>query len=866
MPPRVRPRPTGRVRRPPERVPAHRPEQQAEESEAFVTEAPAIARVRAGHFWPSDALGLQSTVGNAAVSRLVQRLIAPVRRLQRAVLPTPVNRPATAAIQAMTLQGFDDHARAQVDWFNLPGINDVDRRRLRTLLQFAARPSILSGCGEMTVSALLAARVVTAANTINAAVYRDLHDYSRAVSQSEGDTIQLQTPAPDPATAIQWGRAVRAIEGAGINRNLLSEGAVKQAEFERLISENRLNTFVQYVRRGARIEATNGMDVQSFLALCAEANPLSFFSSVLAGHIVNFHRFEAAALNQLITNFRQRNLPQARRKPLTLILHTARDHNGAFHRDPNLTAVIRNPDNLTLMIEGKETIAAVRSELPGLARAYGRNGAVDQVMIAGHGNTRGVELGARPGQDVDLDVNPVATNRLFDDLLRLIPNDPAHAPHRRIIFNACLTNSNSVTVPLSSDPTIAANEVRVHLGANSSIATYLRERARTRGLTNIDVRGANGSFGEVRLIDAGGGLDIISSTDPRLTSDKIDYVEGGTEPEGVLRAVLECWAGFGAPDPAARRTECERRMRARLAASASGWRPTIINTLFNIILARYWSNGEMIRRMADTAYALSEAEHDNECRVSLVADSGGLKPGGPMAAEANNIFTGVFPAAGPNYTKLVLNEVWMRTTSGRRAQFMSSLAPFNCQTAADYISASFVDPDLPQLLPSAGAATREQLLLAARVLDEDDTNASARAFLTRQVDTATRRFPPALGMGAILSGRPSENTILQKLGFLATATSSGSAASPDVHANLDLDSDGTNETYVEPLPGVQGRARRRTTMYERPDTSSTALARRVPGGGRLFMVGQSGDFYAVQNPFSARQTVFVAKANVNTAV
>jgi hypothetical protein len=422
-----------------------------------------------------------------------------------------------------------------------------------------------------------------------------------------------------------------------------------------------------------------------------------------------------------------------------------------------------------------------------------------------------------------------------------------------------------VNVPLNSDPATAASEVRVHLDAHSSIATYLRERARTRGLNNISVRGANGSFGVVQLMDAGGGLDIISANDAALTADKIDYVENGTEPQGVLRAVLECWAGYGAPDVAARRAETQVRMNRRLGRHEAGWRPTIINTLFQIIIARHWSNAEMIRVFSETAYALSEASAANECRVSLVADSGGLKPGGRAAAETNNVFTGVFPAAGPDYTKLVLNEVWMRTTSGRRASFMGSLAPFNCQTAADYISASFINPDLPQLLPSSGAATREQLLLAARVLDEDNGNASARAFLTRQVDMSTRRFPPAMGITPILAGRPSENSILQTLGLAPSATGPSVTPTTDVQANLDLDGDGTNETYVEPLPGVQGRTTASTTMYPRADLSSAALARHAPRGGRLYMVGQSGDFYAVQNPYSARQVVFVEKANVNTA-
>jgi hypothetical protein len=774
------------------------------------------------------------------------------------VIETPVNRVGYAQISAMTLRDFHQHAQAQVDWFNTPDISDEQRRQLRALLTFALPTSILSGCGDMLVSALLSSGVITSNHAVNRGIAGELGDYSRAVSQSEGATIQIQNPTTDPAIAREWGRAIRRLEGLGISGDDLYK-VIQQDGFEQLIRDHQLDAFIRYVRGGARIEAENGMDVTSFLALCGEDNPLTL-ANMLRGHVVNVHRFEAAALRQLATNLRQRNRPQSQRKPLTLILHTARDHNGAFHRDPNVTQIFTNTNITAIMIEGKETLDEVRGELEGLAAAYGQNGKIDQVMFAGHGNARSIELGSDPGQSVDLDSNAEDSNDLFDEILRLMPNDPAAAPHRRIIFNACLTNSNSVTVPLDSDPAVAAAEVRAHVAANSSLATFLQQRAIAQGLNNIDVRGANGSIGQVQLIDSGNGLDIISSTDPAVTSEKIDYVEQGDEPEGVLRAVLECWAGVNAPDPNARKNECHQRMQARVAAGAGGWRQTIIRTLFQLILDTYWSNGEKIRQLADTAYALSESELDAECRVNLVAHDGKLGPGESAAGDAGRVIGAVIGSAPANYTRLVLNEVWMRIDNAKRADFMGSLSAFNCQTAADYLDVPFIKPELPQLIPVNPTPTREQILVAARVIDTDQSDQSARNFLLGIVDTASRRFPTALNMAAILAGRPDEQSILVALGLAG----SGPTPPTDVNANLDLDGDGRNETFINPLPGLRGRATERIAMYGRPDPTS-ALPQQIGRAYRVFVIGQTGTYYAIHNPFQARQVVFVEKDKIDTS-
>ena len=791
--------------------------------------------------------------------------------IQRTVITGPSVGHTTAELTDMTLNTFHQFAQDQVDWFNNPAISNQERWQLRGLLTFATRPGVLSGCGEMKVSDLLATHVVTRGGAISPAIAAPLEAYSVGVSQ-DVETVQLMTPAPDPPTALKWGRALTklqaVLDGATLNKTM------HQVRFQELVERSLLDGFIHYVRASHPIieaEKTSGADehdeVASYINMRNEGRDPAFYEgTVLNRYISNFHRFHRETLDTLITHFNGRNLPNAARKPLTLILHTAHDHNGAFHRDPNLLAVVKDTNINTLMIEGRETLADVAADLDPLARAYGKSRKIDQVMFAGHGDARSIELGT--SEEIDLDADPGKANALFDAVLRNMADDPAVAPHRRIVFNACLTNSNSVPMPLNATRATAQKEVRDHISANSSLATYLQQRARAQGLTSIEVKGANGSFGTVGLIDAADGLDIISTLDPSLTANKAEYVKTGTEPEGVLRAVLECWSGFNEPDPEVARQETLKAMEDRAGTVASpkaaaDYRDAIIKTLFQIILARYRENGEMIRRFAEVGYRVSELEFEGEdCRVDKLGPAG-LHPGGTTAAEASTVFSGVLPkASGLNSVQLVIYQVYMRHDDTKVANFLTTLASFDCQSAADFLDAPFITPVLAKVLPDTTTPTREQLLVAFRVLDTDNTQADAKAFLLKAVGAGNRRFPAALGVDAILNGRPSQQVILQKLGLVPDDSGSAVAAGGDQKANLDLDGDGTNETYVEPLPGVRGHSPRgRVPTYARPDTAS-AFVRNLWRTQPLYVVGQVGDFYAIQNPWEARRVIFVEKVNV----
>ena len=82
------------------------------------------------------------------------------------------------------------------------------------------------------------------------------------------------------------------------------------------------------------------------------------------------------------------------RSPLLLILHTGTDWNGAFHRDSALTDLVAHPRNLTVMVEGPETLEAAGSAAATIADRQGQHHRIQQLMLAGHGAPQAMDLEA----------------------------------------------------------------------------------------------------------------------------------------------------------------------------------------------------------------------------------------------------------------------------------------------------------------------------------------------------------------------------------------------------------------------------------------------------------------------------------------
>jgi hypothetical protein len=156
------------------------------------------------------------------------------------------------------------------------------------------------------------------------------------------------------------------------------------------------------------------------------------------------------------------------------------------------------------------------------------------------------------------------------------------------------------------------------------------------------------------------------------------------------------------------------------------------------------------------------------------------------------------------------------------------------------------------------ARLRNRLLIGFWKINHDAGDATAKAFLLDIVDQPAKRFPPALNVGDILRGRPPESVILDKIGLGPGKTTGATKA------NLDVDGDGTNETYVEPLPGKTGTIMTATaTVFQKPDSFATTLSPKLVKGASVDVFGQSNGFYAVRYATAANNVAFVLQSEVN---
>jgi len=717
---------------------------------------------------------------------------------------------------------------------------------------------VLSGCGGMTVASLLATGLDDPTRGL-------LRRYSRAVARV-GVAVQLK-PVADVNRALDYARALEKLEvdpGPGVSATIFKQSSPDD-QLGLLMDSGFLDDFVNYCKTcDPLLEADNGKEIASYLDLRKgeTTDPVGFLADL--PEVRNYHRFEKAALTRLVANRKY----FVKDKPLVLILHSAFDKNGAFHRDPFLTAVITDDRKLTLMVEGKETLADVASEIGPLAAAYGQGDKIHQVMIAGHGNARQIQLAGTldesildaGGKNTDAEQNErlmshtgqrAQTDAFMAELLKHMSTDPS----ARIVLNACLTASNTVDKPLSSDPDDAADEVHNAIAAEPSLATYFGQAA-AAAKNPLQVRGANASFGQVSLMDPAGNLDIRpeKSPDPMMTASKVEYVRGGNEPQGCLRAVLEVWAeDRRAMVPA--RTALDA-VEARLKDPDSPvWAQRVIRTLYSIVRANP-DDAELIRLLEDTAGEVGELPHEKKCRVEHL-DS-------VPDAHAVTIYTGLTTAtwwtAVPRIP-LVVHQKWMAKDNTKRAAFLATLAGFDCESAQQFLDFTELGPHLPALLDltHAAAPSRAELILALLGVEQDPTSPEPRckAFLRAVVGT-NPGFPPALGIEALLGGLSSPDSIERAIGVRDPDPAEPGGDSKK-KPNVDLDGDGVNDFFVEAITrqGVTSASllnvRKKPGMDER-------IVDQVPRDTTLAAIGTSGDWYAIEY---RRKTRFVHKDWVN---
>jgi hypothetical protein len=495
-----------------------------------------------------------------------------------------------------------------------------------------------------------------------------------------------------------------------------------------------------------------------------------------------------------------------------------------------------------------------------LGAKYKIDGKVDEVMIAGHGESKMMELAGttKAGKvktQQDVRANDPETGKLYTEILNAMESSPS----ARIVFNACLTNSNKVNVgTLAPDPKTAAGQVIAAIAADPSLATELRSKVAAVG-KSVDVRGANASFGEIALKDPAGRMDLRSgAVDPQLTTpDKLKYAELGTEPSGAVRAVLESWAH----DQAAGKTDTIDAVKRRIAVGATSkvWDESVIQAIYALIAAAP-ASGQRINELEPAAGTLSEAKFRETCRVAEI------KAAVPVAYR-DSIFTRLMATTdytSTDFIPAVLLQVWMETDDGRKNTFIGHLSnpSLNTSTAADVIDLAHIAPMLgPKLLPlpAPGKFIRGEILLACLFLARQGSLAPAqvKTYVGALVGPGQQHFPAGANLSNVLVGS-TEDEILIAAGLKPKATAAappvGGPAAPT--PNIDIGHTGSNTFFVEPLTRRAQPVKPSIDVLDKPGGAKKGA---FTTGTTINIVGKVETFFAVE---FGGDTAFTAAADV----
>jgi hypothetical protein len=814
----------------------HEPEQPAPEAtaEPLASPPPAAARL----------LALQRSAGNAAVSAMLARtppVAAPVAPADPRAVAVEPNDPKTADKQ--TLAEFASFTDRQVDWesqasFLADGPTSSAMREVVRLAQ-ADDNAFLGAAGELKMRDL---RVVIASQ-------RDqLAAYGKAVSEAGW------TPATTVKDAVGWGDAARKLIDA-MTLPVMAQ-TVKQGpegtNVEDLIKAKAVDDYAEFVKKtNPLLTATNGAEIRSFLALKAEGGWRAFDGQV--GPVRNLHHFRKDALAALKKNVGD----HSRKKPLAVVLHSTVDHNGAFHRDQNIDQIAASPVSTSILVEGSASLDAAGASLETVVKDYGQGTPpkARQIMLAGHGNSRVTELagdrdatGAVTDEAVDLDNHAGESLDLIKVMLANLDSDPK----ARIVLNGCLTASASAFPPLPRGAS-AAERQQAHddlakaLVAKRSLADTIRDMAAAQGIKPGQVSAASSSFGnEVSLIDPRtGDLGLRSPDDPLMTSaDKFAYVAQAGEATGAGRALVECILA----DPV--KAEASAKARLKISKARTTWDDTIIKVLYREAL-KDLGDVAFINLASEVSGGISECQFEGLCRPVHVA--------GREADVLDRMLTPLtkdkeVTGQKPPLMQVVFFGAWLLTDPSKQAAFLTAVGKMTVQEVSPYVDLSLLTSELPALLPdppSANAAGELRLALLDVAVSGGAADAASLAYLRKRRTGAQFANPQEITKA--LGGKGSAAGVLEdiKEPVPAGPPVAGVNAPPDPNYNVDLDGDGTNDAYVEPMvmngvivsKAIGGAAD--IDVHAKPDDASPVLGK-LPDRASVNITGKSGAWTCIE--------------------
>ncbi|MGE0546108.1 MAG: DUF4157 domain-containing protein [Kofleriaceae bacterium] len=748
----------------------------------------------------------------------------------------------------LTVGELDGYVATQADWFGEPSLTQPDRDTVwKVLLLLRAGPHMAVALGSLRAAAVAA---------LGGGELLKLKKYA-ACFDSAAETLQISTPATTMARALQLGQAIIELETfvpTPVLRVVIPESGLIY-----LVDKGKLPELKKYYQQfKPTLESAEEWEhVEKLLTeTVAKYTPL-------VNWVHDLHIFTTATRMTMLANIGDKS----RKRPVMLVLFSASDWNSAFLQASNLEGAILNPKNLAIVVQGATSIANATTAVNTVADSYGQRtrrwdwptwsmvyspGRLGQVVIAGHGSDQSVEM-ASPGTNpkaqadnryVAYDEAPIdssnpkanGTELLIDTVLaRMDPKDA------NVVFAGCLVGSHDIpgTTNVSNAATAQAN-LQAAISAHPNLSDYVRQRMVAAGITG-KVHAANGSttFESFNLDPATGKARLSNADDPDISGTKLEYVKTGIEPEGALRAALECYA-----DPAIGPTKVTAEIRARVKAleKEPGWWHTVTRLGFERCLPPIPADVD-VAMMLDVVHRIEAwffAGWPNMINVQNLANR-------VTAGEAADVFKGMLTSswAVADHLKVGVPEAWMQHDPGKAADFMAALTASGLkrETFQPLLARGIVDPLLPTLLP-IGAPTKGQMILALTIAVKDGAGMPkpVREFLRAAAGGATTTtFPAALGVGPIIAPT-GELSVLENIGLApasAPAPSSGSDTT-EVDANVDANHNNKNETYIEVTPH-EATVTATELNVRRRATKSSSVIDRVVMGSVVRVMGQTAN-------------------------
>ncbi|MCG8697893.1 MAG: DUF4157 domain-containing protein, partial [Bacteroidales bacterium] len=800
----------------------------------------------------------------------------------------------------LSLIELHEYANRQADWHASSLINNNDRFLIRGVLKFIRLEDyIFKGCGHLIVGDLLDELDGKSREQKNE-VMSYLNSYSLLASQSYPFKLSETVNLPDLKDCISIGKKIHKLKRhfpQYVLRTAMYEepfNALKEEDVDKLVDyyENaeQTPTFQSYKKE------MNGNDFGAYILLNSEKYPLDYDKTDLKGSIRNYHRFEKSALDKLDANMKD----TSKAKPLTLILHSAIDRNGAFIRDKKLTALINNNNLHVIMIEGFETLSEYKNQIQPLAEKYGRNNKIDQVMFAGHGNSRSLQLGGKIGGNqygeiqeindgIDLDNNMEASMEIFDEVLDNMNHatDEIEEPHRRILFNACLTNSNQLppySIKVMREGRVASeivldletkenwrNHYREWLSNNKNLVNTVIAMAREKNVNLEKVVGSVASHGTLDMFDANNNLELLSTYDPHLTSEnRLNYVKKGKDPEGVIRVIHELWVTLKSRDKADYATLAAtfgyksisttidtlfHEVKRRAGKKINNWREIIIQSCCYWLTApSFWRNSNYILGLSHIAGILDRARIENECNTNKVSqvfkicDDFGISYN-HISYIINNL-TNCLTWNHNHFIPLVFSQLWMGLNSSNQIidnfiRYVSGYA--NIKELLRFINVEYLTNTgfINKILQNKNNPGELRIALVGALRGET----TCINFLKGHLEDGN--FPDELNIETILGNVITKIKLMEILGVHVppTETNANDAIIPE-NIRPYIDKAGIlNTTSVESVTKkgvITGNTFIMLNVDRDPEKIITAKGTRIMAGTICHILGSKGKWWAIE--------------------